>query len=116
MKEQENSMSSALTRIITPFFTTAVASLALVLPSSAGAATSKYPPSSAARGFAGSAAGWTSSSTNEGTCLPPILCASVTNSYQGSGGSDGGGYIRSAYLGVAGATAVGGTTSGSWES
>jgi hypothetical protein len=109
-------MSSAPTRIITSIFTTAVASLMLVLPATAGAATSKYPPSSAARGFVGGTAGWTSSSANEGICLPPVLCAGVTNSYQGSGGTDGGGFIRSAYLGVAGATAVGGTTSGTWES
>jgi hypothetical protein len=109
-------MPSAPTRTITAILTTAVASLMLVLPAAAGAATSKYPPSSAARGFVGGAAGWTSSSSNEGTCLPPVLCASVTNSYQGSGGTDGGGFIRSSYLGVAGATAVGGTTSGTWES
>jgi hypothetical protein len=109
-------MPSAPSRIITAIFTTAVASLMLVLPATAGAATSKYPPSSAARGFVGGAAGWTSTSANEGICLPPVLCASVTNSHQGSGGTDGGGFIRSAYLGVAGATAVGGTTSGTWES
>jgi hypothetical protein len=102
-------------RIVTAIFTTTVAFLMLVLSATAGAATSKYPPSSAARGFVGGAAGWTSSSSNEGTCLPPVLCASVTNSYEGSGGTDGG-FIRSAYLGVAGATAVGGATSGTWES
>jgi len=103
-------------RIVTAIFTTAVASLMLVLSATAGAAISKYPPSSAARGFVGSAAGWTSSSSNQGTCLPPVLCASVTNSYEASGGADGGGFIRSSYLGVAGATAVGGATSGTWES
>jgi hypothetical protein len=96
--------------------TTLIASLALALPAVAGAATSKYPPAAAARGFTGGASGWTSSSGNEGTCLAPVLCAGVTNSYQGSGGADGGGFIRSAYLGVAGATAVGGTTTGTWES
>jgi hypothetical protein len=109
-------MPSAPTRSITASFTTAVASLMLILPAAAGAVTSKYPPSSAARGFVGGAAGWTSTSTSEGVCLPPVLCASVTNSYEASGGADGGGFIRSSYLGVAGATAVGGTTSGSWES
>jgi len=103
-------------RTLTAIFTTAVAFLLLALPATAGAATSKYPPASAARGFVGSAAGWTSSSANEGICLPPVLCAGVTNSYQGNGGADGGGFIRSAYLGVTGATAVGGTTSGTWES
>jgi hypothetical protein len=94
------------------------ATLALVLTSAtaAGAAVSKYPPAAASRGFSGSAAGWTSSSGNDGLCLPPLLCASVTNSYQGTGGADGGGFIRSAYTGVVGATAVGGTTTGVWES
>jgi hypothetical protein len=87
-----------------------------VLPVAAGAATSKYPPEAAARGFAGGPSGWTSSSANEGACLPPVLCAGVTNSYQASGGTDDGGFIRSAYLGVVGATAVGGATSGTWES
>ena len=62
------------------------------------------------------AAGWTSSTGSEGVCLAPVLCASVTNSYQPSGGADGSGFIRSAYQGVAGATAVGGTTTGTWES
>lgn len=103
-------------RIVTAIFTTAVVALMLVLPATAGAATSKYPPSSAARGFAGGTANWTSSSANEGICLSPVLCASVTNSYQPSGGTDGSGFIRSAYRGVVGATAVGGTTTGTWES
>ncbi|HEX4463325.1 MAG TPA: hypothetical protein VH042_01645 [Solirubrobacterales bacterium] len=77
---------------------------------------SKYPPAPASRGFSGSAAGWTSSTGSDGICLPPLLCASVTNSYQDTGGADGGGYIRSAYTGVVGVTAVGGTTTGVWES
>jgi hypothetical protein len=94
----------------------AIASLALALPQAAGAATSSYPPAAAARGFSGSSAGWISSSSNEGACLAPLLCAKVENSYQGEGGADGGGFIRSAYTGVVGATAVGGTTSGVWES
>src|SRR6187200_694354 len=100
-------MSSA-PRTIAAVLITAVASLTLMLPATAGAATSKYLPSSAARGFVGGAAGWTSSSFNEGICVPPVLCARVTNTYQGSGGADGAGFIRSAYLGAAGATAVGG--------
>jgi hypothetical protein len=93
------------------------ACLAACLPAvQAAAAGSKYPSSSAARGFDGGAAGWDSSSSAEGVCLPPLLCASVENSFQASGGADGGGYIRSAYLGVAGATAVGGTTTAVWQS
>jgi hypothetical protein len=94
------------------------ATLALVLAfaTAAGAAVSKYPPAAASRGFSGGAAGWVSSSSSEGACLAPLLCASVTDSYQDTGGADGGGFIRSAYTGVVGATAVGGTTRGVWES
>jgi hypothetical protein len=40
----------------------------------------------------------------------------VENTYQPAGGGDDGGFIRSAYTGAAGATAVGGTTRGIWES
>jgi hypothetical protein len=93
-----------------------IASLLLALPAFAGAATSKYPPASAARGFDDGLAGWTSSVAAEGTCLAPLLCASVTNSFEAVGGADGGGFIRSAYTGVAGAAAVGGTATGTWES
>jgi hypothetical protein len=90
--------------------------LALAFAAVAGAAVSKYPPGAASRGFSGSAAGWTSSSSSEGACLPPLLCANVTNSYQETGGADGGGFIRSAYTGVVGVSAVGGATTGVWES
>jgi hypothetical protein len=93
-----------------------IASLALTLASAAGAATSKYPPSSAVRGFTGGLAGWTSSTSNGVVCLVPVLCASAENSYQASGGADGDGFIRSAYTGVVGAMAVAGTTTAVWES
>jgi hypothetical protein len=93
-----------------------LASFLLVLPALAGAATSKYPSASAARGFTGGPAGWTPSSSSEGTCAAPLLCASVENSYQASGGADGGGFIRSTYTGVVGAMAVAGTTTAVWES
>ncbi len=94
------------------------ATLALVLAfaTAAGAAVSKYPPAAGSRGFSGSAAGWTSSSSNDGLCLPQLLCATVTNSFQETGGADGGGYIRSGYTGVVGVSAVGGTSRGVWES
>lgn len=88
----------------------------LAIPAAAGAAGSKYPSANAARGFDGGAAGWDSSSSTEGICLPPLLCAGVENSFQGSGGADGGGYIRSAYTGVVGVTAVGGTATAVWQS
>jgi hypothetical protein len=94
----------------------ALATSALMLAPAAGATTIKYPPAAASRGFSGSAAGWTSSSSSAGACLAPLLCASVTNSYQETGGADGGGFIRSAYTGVVGVSAVGGTTAGVWES
>jgi hypothetical protein len=93
-----------------------VAILGLCLATGASAATSQYPPNAAARGFTGGSAGWTSSSGTDGSCLAPLLCASVTNSFQAAGGADGGGFIRSAYTGITGVTAVGGTTTGTWES
>jgi hypothetical protein len=93
-----------------------LAAILLVIPTAAGAAGSKYPSANAARGFDGGAAGWDSSSSTEGVCLPPLLCASVENSFQGSGGADGGGFIRSAYTGVVGVTAVGGTATALWQS
>lgn len=88
----------------------------LLLPAAAVAATSKYPPGDAVRGFNGGLAGWTPSSSSEGFCLAPLLCASVENSHQAAGGADGGGFIRSAYTGVVGAMAVAGTTTAVWES
>jgi hypothetical protein len=94
----------------------ATLSLVLAFAAAAGAAVSKYPPAAASRGFNGGAAGWTSASGTDGLCQPPLLCATVANSYQDTGGADGGGFIRSAYTGVVGATAVGGTTTGVWES
>jgi len=94
----------------------ATLALALAFATAAGAAVSKYPPAAGSRGFSGSVAGWTSSSSSDGLCLPPLLCATVTNSFQETGGADGGGYIRSAYTGVVGVSAVGGTTRGVWES
>jgi hypothetical protein len=88
----------------------------LAIPASAGAAGSKYPSANAARGFDGGAAGWDSSTSTEGICLPPLLCARAENSFQATGGADGGGFIRSTYTGAAGATAVGGTTTAVWQS
>ena len=102
-------------RHITAVAVACLAVFLLAIPSAAGAAGSKYPPA-AARGFDSGAAGWDSSSSTEGACLPPLLCASVENSFQGSGGADGGGFIRSAYVGAVGATAVGGATTATWQS
>jgi len=109
-------MLSSLLRRIAATVAVSVAILGLGMVATSSAATSKYPPNAAARGFAGDAGGWASSVGNEGVCLAPLLCASVENSFQGTGGADGGGFIRSAYTGVVGVTAVGGTTTGIWES
>jgi hypothetical protein len=109
-------MPSSLPRRIAVIVAASVAILGLGMVTSSSAATSKYPPNAAARGFTADAGGWVSSSSNEGICLPPLLCASVANSFQGTGGADGGGFIRSAYTGVVGVNAVGGTATGTWES
>ncbi len=109
-------MRSSLTRHAGAAAALSFASLLLALPAVAGAADSKYPPASDARGFGGGLAGWTSSTSNEGNCLAPVLCASVENSHQASGGADGGGFIRSAYTGVSGVMAVAGTTTAVWQS
>lgn len=87
----------------------------LVLSSVASAAV-KYPQDAAVRGFNQGVAGWTASSSFDGTCLPPLLCPSAANSFQPSDEGDGGGFIRSAYTGVAGVMAVGGTTTAVWQS
>jgi hypothetical protein len=92
-----------------------LASLTLTLPATT-AADSQYPPDPAARGFSGGLAGWSGSTGFDGSCLPPLLCPSVTNSHQASGGADGGGFVRSAYQGVAGAMAVAGTSTAVWTS
>jgi len=103
-------MSFRFSRHVSAASLACLAGFLLALPAVAGAATAKYPPDAAARGFTGGLAGWTSATSFEGSCLPPLLCPSATNSFQASGGADGGGFIRSAYQGVAGAMAVGGTT------
>src|SRR4051794_34588960 len=105
MSEEENPMLSSLPRRLAASAVASVAILGLGLATSASAATSKYPANAAARGFTSDAAGWISSSGTDGTCLAPLLCAGVENSYQGTGGADGGGFIRSAYTGVVGVTA-----------
>lgn len=90
--------------------------IVLMLSPGAAAATNKYPPDAAARGFDGGLAGWSGSSSFDGSCAAPLLCPSVTNSFEASGGADDGGFIRSAYSGVAGAMAVAGTTTAVWQS
>jgi hypothetical protein len=78
--------------------------------------TGEYAPDTAARTFAGSAGGWTNSSSFDGSCIPPLLCPTIANSFQGTGGAQGEGFIRSAFTGVAGVLGVAGTATGTWES
>jgi hypothetical protein len=87
-------------------------------PAASAAATGggEYPTSPAARTFSGGLAGWTSSSSFDGSCIPPVLCPSVDNAYVAAGDADGNGYITSDYLGVAGVGSIAGTTTGIWES
>jgi hypothetical protein len=82
----------------------------------AAAATGSEYPSDAARSFNGGAAGWNASSSFDGTCVPPLVCPTVTNSYVGGGDAEGNGFISSDYLGVAGVDGVGGTATGVWTS
>ena len=90
--------------------------LTLLIARPAGASADRYPPDPAARGFDGGPAGWTATSGFDGSCLAPLLCPSVASTFQPSGGADGGGFIRSAFTGVAGAMAVAGTTTAVWTS
>ena len=72
-----------------------------------------YTPDAASQDFAGSAAGWTETSASSGTCLPALLCPTVTNDWTG-GGADGNGYIRTQF-GTTVAT-LNGTSTGAWDS
>lgn len=93
-----------------------VALVALLAPGAWADDNSQYPSDPASRTFTGGPAGWTSSSEFDGVCVPPLLCPTVTNAYTPSGDADGNGYISSDYLGVAGVSAVAGTTTGVWHS
>ena len=88
---------------------------AFASPVTAASGSTEYP-GSAARTFSGGAAGWSSSSSFDGTCVPPLVCPSVANAYVASGDAQGNGYITSAYFGVVGVGGVGGTTTSVWES
>jgi hypothetical protein len=108
-------MRSATPRRLTALAVCCAASL--LVPAVASADTNReYPPDPASRSFAGSAGGWTNSSSFDGTCIPPLLCPTLTNSFEASGGADGNGFIRSGFTGVAGVLGVAGTTTGVWES
>jgi hypothetical protein len=94
---------------------TTVAALAalLAVPAGASAATSLYAPDQNARTFADNAGGWTSDSDSQGACIEVLLCPTVTNSFQPSGGEDNDGFIRTSLNSL---TGVGGTSIGIWTS
>lgn len=92
-----------------------------IMPVAASAQqTSIYPPDPESRTFATSPGGWTGSEQIDplilGLCLPPLLCPEITNTWVASGGTGGAddGFIRTSFLGLAGA--VGGTSRGLWTS
>ena len=87
--------------------------LALLAFTPIAAHADTYAPDPASQDFAGSAGGWTQSSESSGSCLPSLLCPTVTNDWTG-GGADGNGYIRTQF----GTTVVtlNGTSTGTWDS
>lgn len=95
-----------------------LAASAVGLSMLAGASTAQaeseiYHPSTPARSFDSGPAGWTESSTSSGPCVPLNLCPTITNSYQPTGGAEGGGYIRTELGPLLG---VDSTSTGTWRS
>jgi hypothetical protein len=82
----------------------------------AASTASEYAPSAAARDFESGDGGWTNSSSFDGSCIPPLLCPTITNSRETSGGGSGAGFIRTGFTGAAGVLGVAGTATGTWES
>jgi hypothetical protein len=91
----------------------AAAAVLIAAPAGASAASSVYAPDQGARTFASGQAGWSETSASAGTCVEFVLCPQITNSYQGGGGADEDGFIRTE---VASLTGVGGTSTGTWSS
>jgi hypothetical protein len=73
---------------------------------SAQAARDVYPPSDNVRTLDSGDAGWTDSSETTGPCVPVLLCPTVTNSVESTGGAPGG-YLRTAVSNFAGVDATG---------
>jgi Ca2+-binding RTX toxin-like protein len=91
----------------------AIAFLAFAFAGPAHAETSIYHPEAGSRNFNNGPGGWTGSDSAGGPCAVPLVCPSVTNSYQANGGSGGGGYLRSEFGGLLG---VAGERSAIWTS
>jgi hypothetical protein len=87
-----------------------------VLPATASAVTSAYHPNENARSFSTSAGGWGGSASYGPGCVAGVSCPTIANTFQSSGGVDGGGdgFIRT---GLTGLTALlGATSTGTWTS
>ncbi|HXS33123.1 MAG TPA: hypothetical protein VN758_05030 [Solirubrobacterales bacterium] len=96
--------------------TACLATPLLALPAAAGAAGSKSPVRQ--RGaWLRRRRGRLGLLLEHGRHLPAAAALRERrDSFQGSGGADGGGFIRSAYTGVVGAMGVAGTTTAVWQS
>src|SRR3954452_217995 len=91
--------------------------LCMALAAPAGAdEVSEYPADPAARNFTSSAGDWTSTNSFDGSCIAPVLCPTIVNSFVPAGGADGDGYITAAFTGVVGVNAIAGTSTSVWES
>src|SRR5688500_8346584 len=75
-------------------------------PSAASADT--YAPGADAQNFHTSAGGWTATAQNDGLCIPPLLCPTVSGSFQPANGTEGpgDGYIAADLLGLLSTTAA----------
>jgi len=75
-----------------------------------------YAPGAASQIFTPNVGGWTNSTSADPLCLNPLICPSVTNSYQPTGGAfgPGDGFIRSALNGLTALVSI--TNRGIWES
>ncbi len=109
-------MGSHGLRLLSAVVACCAANLLPVVAAAEADTTSEYAPNADARSFASSAGAWTNSSSFDGSCIPPLLCPTIANSFQATGGAQGDGFIRSAFTGVAGVLGVAGTATGTWES
>jgi hypothetical protein len=93
----------------------ALAGLAVLPAVSHANVVSDYPPSSDARTFASSTAGWAGSTKAGGLCIPVVNCPLVQNVYRSGGGAGGpgDGFIRTSMVSIAGAAAE---SEGVWTS
>jgi hypothetical protein len=91
----------------------AAVALALLFTTPVPAQADTYAPDAASQDFAGGAGGWTPSAEASGSCLPSVLCPTVTNDWA-AGGADGNGYLRTQF-GTTLAT-LNGTSTGIWQS